>query len=518
MSRAAVLEFFDAPGPFDLPPEQAVAHFRGKGLRSSFAWQDVLHQEHETAFTVAKMLDIDLLKDVQESLDKAIAEGVNFRDWADKLTPLLQARGWWGRKDVVDPLTGQTVVAQLGSPGRLETIFRTNMQSAYSHGAYEQMLEQFEDAPYAMYSAVDDWRTRPEHASWDNLVFRIDSEFGRTHHTPCGWNCRCTWIQLDKADVEALGLKVANPKVKYYKWDNPRTGASVKVPDGVDPGFGGLPTGRNGELSKLLEEKIAALPPESRQAVRKGKPDPTPAPAAEPPPRFKFQAFKPFKNSREAVAFMEANISARVSMPRSATLDGLNDVASATLEACERFNLPHLEYIGDKGGDDRFSRAYKMGRNALGGYAGGVDSFIVTAKGLNRATVKEAFENSVRYSQKDLLAMLGRYANTSETVRQYIEQRLPDGIAWSVVKDVKGLTMHELGHRLHSFNKQELDNLSHDAVMRGWNLLVSRYGTTNKSEYIAEAFALYMTGDKSEHWRIMPRLLAFFERNDELLK
>lgn len=182
---------FDIPsGPaFDVTPEKAVEYFKAKGLKPTFAWQDMLGAEHDHAFTVAKMMDVDLLADVHASLVKSLEDGVPFREWADNLIPTLQAKGWWGRKPVVDPLTGQTIVADLGTPSRLQTIFRTNLQAAYAKGQWDLIEAQAQDAPYLMYDAIDDGRTRPAHHAWDGTVLPITSKWWRTHTPPCGWNC-----------------------------------------------------------------------------------------------------------------------------------------------------------------------------------------------------------------------------------------------------------------------------------------------------------------------------------------
>lgn len=174
---------------FDVTPQQAVDYFRSKGLRESFNYDDLLAEEHAAAFTVAKMADIDLLRDVHESLQQALQDGMRFQDWADMLRPTLQAKGWWGRQAVRDPVTGATVVSELGSARRLETIFRTNMQSAYAVGQWQQIKEQQTDAPYLMYDAVDDFRTRAQHAAWDNKVLPVSSQWWQTHMPPNGYNC-----------------------------------------------------------------------------------------------------------------------------------------------------------------------------------------------------------------------------------------------------------------------------------------------------------------------------------------
>lgn len=266
-----ILDFFDivpAAG-FNVPAQEAIDRFQAKGLKTSFSYADALAEEHEAALTIAKMMDIDLLADVKESLDDALANGVTFTEWMDNLIPMLQEKGWWGRQAVLDPLTGETIIAQLGSPGRLQTIFRTNMASAYAQGHWDQIEAQAEDAPYLLYDAIDDYRTRPEHKAWDGKVYPVTDKFWRTHTPPCGFNCRCSVIQLDDSDLEQLGVSPdRSPRTEYYDWTNPRTGKTEKVAAGVDPGFGKAAEGRIDRLDKLLGEKIDALPEDLRDAAR----------------------------------------------------------------------------------------------------------------------------------------------------------------------------------------------------------------------------------------------------------
>lgn len=266
-----ILDFYDVipASGFNVPAREAVDRFTSKGLKPSFSWMDVSAEEHKTAFTVAKMMDVDMLGDVYASLQESLANGVVFRDWAESMIPMLQDRGWWGRQAVLDPLTGETVVAQLGSPARLQTIFRTNMQSAYAAGHWDQIEAQAEDAPFLMYDAIDDYRTRAEHKAWDGKVLPVTDKFWKGHTPPCGWNCRCSVIQLDESDLEQLGMEVSkSPRTEYNNWTNPRTGKTEKVPAGVDPGFGQAAADRVSRLQKLLKDKINALPAPLKAAAK----------------------------------------------------------------------------------------------------------------------------------------------------------------------------------------------------------------------------------------------------------
>lgn len=269
---SGIVEFFDIPtgDAFDVAPDRAIAFFRAKGLTPTFSYADMLGEAHDHAFTVAKMMDVDLLGQMRASLDSAMANGTPFREWADSITPILQSAGWWGRKEVVDPMTGKVVVAQLGRPSRLETIFRTNMQSAYAAGQWQEIDAQKDIAPYLMYDAVDDFRTRPLHASWDRTVLKVDHPWWQRHYPPNGWNCRCGVIQLSAEELQALGMKpdVEAPNDGEYTWTNPRTGEKVKVPNGIDPGFD-RHAGKSylDSLKALLAEKAANLAASMKAAL-----------------------------------------------------------------------------------------------------------------------------------------------------------------------------------------------------------------------------------------------------------
>jgi SPP1 gp7 family putative phage head morphogenesis protein len=243
----------------DLAPEEALKFFRAKGLKTGFAWQDVWQQEHEAAFTVAKMMDLDLLSDVRDQVDAAIAQGWTLAKFKQELQPLLEARGWWGRSEMTDPLTGETREVQLGSARRLRTIFRVNMQMAYAAGDWTQTVDNAASAPYLMYDAIDDNRTRPQHRAWDGTVLRYDDPWWNTHRPPNGFNCRCSVIQLSAAEVKARGLDIAQeaPPSHMRQYVNPRSGEISEIPDGIDPGFAYNPgKDRLPELRKAYAEKL----------------------------------------------------------------------------------------------------------------------------------------------------------------------------------------------------------------------------------------------------------------------
>ena len=175
---------FRFPGPV---PDEALAFFRAKRLRPSFSYLDVAAEEHALEFTVAKSAQFDILDDVRAALGEHLEEGGTLRTFERQLTPILQKKGWWGRKRVTDPETGQTVEAQLGSPRRLRTIFRSNMRAARAAGQWERIQRTKRTHPWLLYRLGPSENHRPEHAAWNGTLLPADDPWWHDHFPPNGW-------------------------------------------------------------------------------------------------------------------------------------------------------------------------------------------------------------------------------------------------------------------------------------------------------------------------------------------
>lgn len=221
-----------------LAPREAIDAFRRKGFEVTFDWRDMERDEHSRAFTVAKAASLDLLMDIRAAMDAAIADGTTLREFQQRLTPILQEKGWWGRQMMTDPLTGEAREVQLGSPRRLQIIYDTNLRMSYAAGRWERIEEVASARPWLRYVAILDDRTRDQHRDWHNTVLRWDDPWWDHHAPPNGWNCRCTVQQLGDRDLERMGLSpTAAPVSPYRNWQNNRTGEIQRVPQGIDPGF-----------------------------------------------------------------------------------------------------------------------------------------------------------------------------------------------------------------------------------------------------------------------------------------
>lgn len=121
----------DIKAVFGMQPEVTIAYLKQKGVQVSWDWQDMLDDAHATAFTVAKTAGMDVANDIYDAVVHAVENGLTLEQFEQQLTPVLQAKGWWGRTEVANPDTGDIQTATLGTPHRLKTIYLTNMKSAY---------------------------------------------------------------------------------------------------------------------------------------------------------------------------------------------------------------------------------------------------------------------------------------------------------------------------------------------------------------------------------------------------
>ena len=222
-----------------LRPKDAIAYFRSKGLATSFDYRDVWQDEHAKAFTVAKAMSIDILEDIRQAMDIAIADGRTFDQFKKELAPILIAKGWWGKKEMTDPLTGETKLVQLGSDRRLRTIFATNMRVSYQVGNWNRSWTSRELLPYLRFIHNDVRFPRPEHVAWDGTVLPIEDDWWKTHYPPCAWGCKCSTESLSAKMLAARGIAVTTRPAKFraVEYVNPRTGVIEDVEQGIDPAW-----------------------------------------------------------------------------------------------------------------------------------------------------------------------------------------------------------------------------------------------------------------------------------------
>ncbi len=245
-------------------PQAALDYLNNKKLKPSFNYQEVWKQEHGHSFTVAKMLETDLLMETKQLLVQSLAEGKTFADFKRELRPQLIERGWWGQKEMVNPNTGKTEVVQLGSNQRLKTIYQTNMRTAHAAGNWQRIERNKETHPYLVYELGAANEHRQEHMAWHGLVLSVDDKFWDTHYPLNGWGCKCRVRQISQHNFDKLktsgittrtpeldtqgrptgrfkqksqAIQTQSPKIETRELVNKHTGEVMRVPKGIDAGW-----------------------------------------------------------------------------------------------------------------------------------------------------------------------------------------------------------------------------------------------------------------------------------------
>jgi uncharacterized protein with gpF-like domain len=249
------------PGPV---PADVLKYWRDKKLKVGFHYLDVWNEEHDAAFTVAKVMRKDVLGALQSELDRAIEEGVPFVEWRKEIEPRMRALGWWEPHEVRDPKTGKR--ATVKPPLRLRTVFQTNMRTARAVGQLERIERTKKTRPYLLYQVGPSARHREQHLAWHGLLLPVDDDFWAFAFPPNGWGCKCSVRAVTGREADRLekeGVLAPNPepildedgnptghvkdtrvpvvteapRLRLMPWVNPRTRKTEYVPEGIDPGF-----------------------------------------------------------------------------------------------------------------------------------------------------------------------------------------------------------------------------------------------------------------------------------------
>lgn len=227
--------------------EEALEYWADKVKMPAKEFYALAEAYRARAFTVSGVAMGDMMDRIFQSIEQALAEGTAYEAWASSMSDVWEAKGWTGY-----------------SAWRVDNIFRTNVQTAYSVGRYKQMDRVKEGRPYWQYSAVNDSRTRPTHLALHGRVYRADSPFWDSFYPPNGFRCRCTVKSLSDRQVKKRELEV-------QEWDgvgeliepvDPVTGATLPArPLMPDKGFEGNPG------KEYWKPDLSKYPDRLRQAV-----------------------------------------------------------------------------------------------------------------------------------------------------------------------------------------------------------------------------------------------------------
>lgn len=210
--------------PVEVKPlrfQEAEAFWANKVPMTPERFRELGTRARQRAFAVAGVDRLDQVAQVHEALARALRDGTGIEEFRRVAGPILEQAGVAGR-------------------AKLETIFRTNIQTAYLAGRHAQMQQAAGLRPFWRYSAVNDSRTRPSHAALNGLVRRHDDPFWDVFYPPNGFNCRCSVTTLSQRQVQERGLEVGQGAPDMIEPVDPRTGqVGLPVRPWPDRGFAG---------------------------------------------------------------------------------------------------------------------------------------------------------------------------------------------------------------------------------------------------------------------------------------
>ncbi len=229
---------------FGLKPEAAIEYLRSKGFKLTFNYQEMQHDAHHKAFTVAKVTRLDLLSDIHTSITDAMSNGTRFEDWKKQIIPTLETKGWWGKKEIVNPVTGEVKEVVIGGR-RLKTIFKTNTMVARATARYDQQMRS--DLPYLQYIGGLSEHPRMSHMAKNGIVLLKSDPWWQSNYPPNAWGCKCEVRAWSAKQIQKRGWSVSTAAHE-----------NIATPDwSYNPGAGN----RVGKLSKIdLDKSLSSLP------------------------------------------------------------------------------------------------------------------------------------------------------------------------------------------------------------------------------------------------------------------
>jgi len=171
-----------------VPYTQAIERIRNLTPMTRLAFDALASQYKLQAFTVSGVSDVKLIDNIQQALLDIMQSGGTQSDFAK----------------AVDALTSDAGVSSLLDT-QINTIFQTNVQTAYSNGRFAQMLDPAVTTalPIWQYHTVEDSHVRPAHAALDGFAAPYNDAVWRRIYPPADgqYGCRCSVSAMAPSDA-----------------------------------------------------------------------------------------------------------------------------------------------------------------------------------------------------------------------------------------------------------------------------------------------------------------------------
>lgn len=180
---------------FQVQFQQQIDYLKQKTNLPTQSYKDITSRQHDRAFVVAGAMKADLLNDLHNAVNKAVADGQSFQAFQDSFDDIIGKHGWLNDED------------EKYKAWRARIIYKTNLSTSHAAGRYKQMTspEMVKLRPYWRYRHNTIENPRIQHEKWNNLVLPVDAAFWRVNFPPNGYGCNCTIDAITERQLRAMG-------------------------------------------------------------------------------------------------------------------------------------------------------------------------------------------------------------------------------------------------------------------------------------------------------------------------
>jgi len=449
---------------FNLPFAEAIA----AALARKVVLPDVYYGElqgvaRQLAFTVSGLAGLEQIQQVKDLLDKALTDGQSFNTWKKA----MRQQGFDLPRH------------------RLDNIYRTNLQSQYMAGKWEQFERNRDNRPYLMYDAINDSRVRPAHLALDGKIWHIDDPQLSTHSAPNGYRCRCSMVSLTEAQAQARsgeGKGLNKPLV---------------LPDGITPaepdkGWDYSPRDRLAGVKRAVENKAGKVAPQLKQALDAKLDDMN-----------KLLEFVPAKTVEEAEKWLVNNDVVDVAdFGKIKDVDVVNQWSKALFDGINEFPELRKNQLFTGSCQAQYTRWHKektewyvqeyvkVGRSSSDG------EFWAKRK-IKKPKVTERWAHSSQREWVSGIAVNEKYTATAKGIDDLnisLKHSVDTAFHPPGCDTLKSIVDHEIGHQIDDLlllhkDQEVLDLFKSLRNQRTIESEVSGYANENIREFIAEAWS-----------------------------
>lgn len=195
--KASLSEFEEKINPFNLKFDDAIKYFIDVERVGYDFINDVKSEVYNNFKYIIDNTNLEVQLKLLNNIQNNLAIGGTFKDWLENSKDEIEKMG-------------------LGKNGSyFETVYRTNMQTAYSIGQYKAQVEIKKTHPNWLYDGVIDGREQDHTRMYDGKIWRADDPIWNSIYPPNGYNCRCNVIPLTQDDVSSMGETIQNKSKKF---------------------------------------------------------------------------------------------------------------------------------------------------------------------------------------------------------------------------------------------------------------------------------------------------------------